>query len=134
MAMPNLKELIERLERAEGPDRELDLEIANALGFMCDRTQAFLAKDYTSSIDAALTLVPEGASLEHLGQFMVLGIDDAPLWQAKIRLRTLKNVHDKKRSDVIGTGLLKSPVIALCIAALKARSALRARSSRGGVR
>lgn len=80
-----LKDLIERLEASHGPDRALDCEIAVAFdvrGDWCSRPlrelvatcgMDWLVKNsesqqstlkalpnYTSSIDAALTLVPEG--------------------------------------------------------------------------
>lgn len=96
-----MKELIERLERATGPDREIDLDIWKALhpdrevsGVWSSGGCRFVAnhdeyskaryetvlrnaswrdrpneadyrhhdelKDYTASLDAALTLVPEG--------------------------------------------------------------------------
>jgi len=45
-------ELIAALEKADGPSGILDMHIANAT----DKPH----REYTSSIDAALTLVPEG--------------------------------------------------------------------------
>lgn len=74
--MTDLLELAERLERATGPDRELDKAIHGLLfpprPVATDEDQpppgfgsGFLSGDYwgsgyTSSIDAAMTLVPEG--------------------------------------------------------------------------
>lgn len=67
-------ELIKRLEAATGPDLELDAEIAMSAG-LAERRNDFvyvmhpvegsthdlwLNVPYTASIDAALTLVPEG--------------------------------------------------------------------------
>lgn len=64
----SIKELIERLERATGPDRELDAAIAQAIGidigyFVRDMRGNFIGVSNnvtipacTSSIDAALTL------------------------------------------------------------------------------
>lgn len=54
-----MTDLINRLERADGPDRELDwaIHIRNGLlgvGMYGDHPH------YTASIDAALMLVPEG--------------------------------------------------------------------------
>lgn len=78
-------ELIERLERAEAPSRELDAEIAALVHVDADGLdfeafpepsgkvtiyfpskvkQAYAAHRYTASIDAALTLVPEGWHVE----------------------------------------------------------------------
>ena len=59
-------ELIERLEKATGPDRELDALIWYAVverpaaGEKIDRDMVNRWPTYTASIDAALTLVPEG--------------------------------------------------------------------------
>lgn len=67
----DLSKLIERVENATGPDRELDLELANVAGWRCDgdwlytpdgAMAAFTADSppaYTSSLDAALALVEE---------------------------------------------------------------------------
>ncbi len=61
-----MKNLIERLERATGPDRDLDIAIGEAVGAADHGWPAYhrpfkdWAKHYTASIDAALTLVPEG--------------------------------------------------------------------------
>jgi hypothetical protein len=63
-----MKELIERLEKAEGPNPELDEAIGQWLvgcGFVSwewfEYGQDGPYLKFTSSIDAALTLVPEGA-------------------------------------------------------------------------
>ncbi|WP_156416620.1 MULTISPECIES: hypothetical protein [unclassified Sphingopyxis] len=59
--------LIERIEAATGPDRELDLDIARLQGVVVlKRNHEDTANyetthwRYTASIDAAMTLVPEG--------------------------------------------------------------------------
>ena len=91
--------IIDKLERADGPDREMDAEIAKAVG-MClhpNKTRTGVQSDtgfdcddcgadswgnrsndgfnrrlsdscpaYTASIDAAMTLVPEGWELHSL--------------------------------------------------------------------
>lgn len=104
-----LLELAERCEKATGPDRVLDGDIAEALGFRVKNvahqviyTHAGLPGStsplrYTASIDAAMTLVPEGAewSLDSAGVYAV--------------------VNHKP-------GAAATPAIALCIAALKARA------------
>lgn len=66
-------ELIARLESADGPSRELDWAIAESLGWTRRQVGQVIAcyapsdphmkagaPRYTASIDAALTLVPEG--------------------------------------------------------------------------
>ena len=54
-------ELIAALEAATEPSWELDAEIARAIG--APVYPDLRAHRYTSSIDAALTLVPEGGGL-----------------------------------------------------------------------
>lgn len=59
-----MKELIERLEAASGPDRMIDQDIQHELK-RCrynaddDTCDDYRAPRYTESVDAALTLVPE---------------------------------------------------------------------------
>ncbi|WP_313194642.1 hypothetical protein [Shinella zoogloeoides] len=61
--MADLSSLIARLEKAEGPSRELDTEIAIALGVIpgrdwwsMDYIKSGILGRYTSSIDAAVSL------------------------------------------------------------------------------
>ena len=107
-------DLIARLEAAEGPSRELDAEIAQIHGWeeghvaneRCwydpDGRMRAAPPAYTSSIDAALTLVPEGR-LWTLGQYVNRSGFMAAL--------------DNQR----GTKAATAP-LALCIASLKART------------
>ena len=111
-----MDELIARLEAAAGPDRELDAAIAGT----DPNTVQWHSEDetprYTASIDAALTLVPEG--LDAPGSF-------------KIERFYLGNGIEKNRACVWdGLGSFSSldtasegatPALAICIAALKAR-------------
>lgn len=63
-----LMELAERCEAAEGPDRELEMDIAEALGLTATnefgdtvfirRGSGFIPLRITASLDAAMTLVP----------------------------------------------------------------------------
>ena len=74
MTHPDTAALLARLTAATGPDRELDAEIyctldptwkakqaptAQATGWVSKGPYTRLAPDYTGSLDAALTLVPE---------------------------------------------------------------------------
>lgn len=63
--------LAARVEQAQGPDRELDAEIARAIGWKESLSGRwwkppggddwnFVLPPFTASLDAALTLVPEG--------------------------------------------------------------------------
>lgn len=76
--MTDISTLIERLENADGPSRELDAEIAVAVhgddysvdenrigyvrvpGFGSVNSSSRPALAFTSSVDAALTLLPKG--------------------------------------------------------------------------
>lgn len=120
--------LLEHLEQAEGPSRELDARIwaeiddrdvrVDEQGRMLGRSRTpphdecvlldkrFGGPRYTESIDAALTLVPEG-------KWWVLNSG-------------VSTPHKLSRAFVgLGEhqtdGLGRKPAIALCIAALKAR-------------
>lgn len=136
-----IEKLIERLEKATGPDRELDGLIAAAtnkdpkckieghhwyfwvddeeLGENC--TAGWMlggeVPEFTKSIDAALTLVPEGQFVNALNQHQ-------NVWRAEVgnAIRSYKG-----RSAIPAN----SPAIALCIACLKAIAALRALSHKG---
>lgn len=144
----DLSELIERLEKATGPDRELDWEIALATGVVCrveaptrdwffkDR-QYFLGAskgerggfghkshegcNYTASIDAAISLVPEQWFLT-LDRY---SISDKPEPNSFTWRVCLKHLHGDLEGDG-PVGLAKTfatsatPAIALCIASLKA--------------
>lgn len=81
--MSNLNELAERVERATGPDRELDGDVCLAFGWTLQKmkgdqrpyyrrpgvTQYYNRTEppaYTSSLDAAMQLVPEGCDAHDL--------------------------------------------------------------------
>ena len=76
MTRQALLDLAVRCEQATGPDRELDAEIAKAVGAkhgpfekvsMETRSVTYydeIATAYSASIDAALTLVPEGCQYQ----------------------------------------------------------------------
>ena len=118
----SLSDLIARLEKATGPDRELDEQIQAAISGATLEKQAdgrsayhrdgfwiSIGKvlPYTSSIDAAMTLVPEGMEKDFTDLYGVarvsVGINAEP-------------------GPFYGTHEGGSLAIALCIAALRARS------------
>lgn len=118
-----LDKLILALQRAEGPSRALDEEIALACGWTRkpDHSCSWLwmrpdgqgwYRDsdtppwFTSSIDAALTLVPEGFWWEVTSPF------------GEVR-RARASIYTK--SNCVGYARHKTPAIAICIAALEAR-------------
>lgn len=131
---PEIEELIARLEKATGPDRELDAEIASAVGW-CPRdgytrqsdnswrspsgdiSGVTWAPQYTASIDAARTLVPENFSFE-LTQSAVEppAMARARLWDWRRGPLAVDPGNEWKSEGN------RPLAIALCIAALKARA------------
>lgn len=126
------QDLIARLEKLPGPDRELDADIFRALGWRSfggifnqqwwegpsgERCKA--VPFFTASIDAALTLVPEGycwLSRSHDGSKNLAGNGSGAGGFA--------NVHANRDDAIFFTAFAATPAIALCIAALKARQSL----------
>lgn len=122
---PYVERLIARLEVAERGNRDLDMDIAKALGFRPIATirgvqihnpaqPAGASWDlpfYTTSIDAALTLLPEGWWLQHLGHNLAG-------WGARIETQGI--------SLPASTHLPRSttPALAICIPALRARTSV----------
>lgn len=122
-----MKDLIERLEKATGPSRELDgalFEIAtgkspyfNTVPYRAGgapQRKMMSVPAYTESIDAALTLVPEGWTVANIGQ------NDSKGWWAELR-RGFQTSYDRVELSNIGLREL-GPAIALCSAALRARA------------
>lgn len=98
-----ITELIAALEAADKPSRELDASIGSLIGTYVGFEPP---PRYTSSIDAALTLLPDGA-MWRLGRHLVP--DDQPEHAYSARVGGPR-YYDHS-----------SPAIALCIAALRAR-------------
>lgn len=108
-----MKDLIERLEKASGPDRELDRDIARASGWFerdgiwyqpidgFDYPNAYVPK-YSASLDASLALVPEG-------------------WEWALYFEGGK-YRAEAGDPLLAIGAeADSPALALCIAFLQAR-------------
>jgi hypothetical protein len=109
--MVDLLALAERCEAAPFQDRKLSCDIGAATGEQFSRA-------FTSSIDAAMTLVPEGF-LWCTGIAENYGDDDnfKPAW-GNVRLPSDSRLQiDVSRNAAI-------PALALCAAALRARAAL----------
>ena len=115
-------ELIAALEKAEGPSRRLDFEIALAAGWEHKNSEHWnglwrrpgsdgwyadseTPPHFTASIDEALTLVPKDTRVSGLGQYRYTSG-----WSVLLR-----------RADCEFVGAGANGAIALCIAALKAR-------------
>lgn len=100
-----MNELIKRLEEAAEGSEELDVAIVREVfGYEKDNP-LWHCLPYTTSLDAALTLVPEGTAIEMTGEAGAEG------WGTR-----LTDDHSKE-TMALSTTL----PLALCIAALKAR-------------
>lgn len=119
-----MNDLIERIEAASGPDRELDAEIAREIGRIpphagyaamddvaWDRGLGYSVPAYTTSIDAALTLVPEGWTIFHFGG----PFNDSPSHATVAGGQPIAFCE--------GDGA--TPALAICAAALKSRAYLK---------
>jgi len=141
MTALSLLSLGERVEKAMGPVRELDFLIAEALSENKDHWEGCRQRQvrwfdmsdwkagdpipvtwewsqplYTASIDAAMSLVPDGLSFEVRSS----GIGDkgqATIWDPM----TQPGLSSHRQWNVKGC---HSPALALCAAALKARASM----------
>ena len=107
-----LLELAERVEAAAGPDLDLDLAIGEAVGSWPAGPGTFkLPKRYSRSLDAAMTLVPEGWLVKHLSQ---LDFDEG--WQCQM----MRPIGYSGPSSIIMADYCRSAAFALTAAALRA--------------
>lgn len=118
-----MEELIARLEKADAGSRSLDWDIhlrdgPDGVGAYGDHPA------YTTSLDAALTLVPSDVDYVHIlvnrpGAFMVYTAptESTNTGKAAVGRLVTSDPHD---SHTISAA---TPALALCIAALKARQA-----------
>ena len=133
MAEIDLEALAARVEKLEGQDREADYEIACAIGVAQMRGQfcysmhpvagstndMHAAAPYTASLDAALTLVPEG--------WRLYAVDASIDGRFYVSLRgPIIPCNDPDREGIIGVpsmaaGCANSLALAMCSAALRAR-------------
>jgi hypothetical protein len=117
-------ELAERCERAAGPDREIDMEIYRSLDHAIEQSwphwnkeqQDMVTPEYTTSLDAALTLVPEGHDIK-ITQASGPGRSD---WYGNCKLR------NDWGDGICHKGNAASGALALCASALRARAAMNA--------
>lgn len=133
----NVTDLIERLEKATGPDRELDGDIAAALKLHpkgwrrgvkeASATASWWSKDdrdrydappVTKSIDAALTLVLEGWSWNVTGGD--LSAEGKP-YACIASKDVIGGPEPWLEERDVKEATASTPAIALCIAALRAR-------------
>ena len=120
-----MNNLIEKLEQAPEGSRELDVAIWNAT--CADNPLARVTTlpaghhHYTTSIDAALTLVPEGWMIASISKFIRRG-------EKRSGVMLIRTGDAEKQLEQLADpwGALprteaSTPALALCIAALKAR-------------
>lgn len=126
-----MQDLIKRIEAAEGPDRESDAEIALAKGWVRrDNSDDWFyppsspvlhhkseLPNFTSSIDEAMTLVPEGWRVQ-LSDWDDDHLRSIGPWQAILTAPGARQLVSEwsPRCDHAST-----PALALCAAALRAR-------------
>ena len=119
--------LADRIEGLAGPDREVDAEIAKAVGTLHgpeeivdfeSRSVVYIdeqARPYTASIDAAMTLLPDNcgyALRKSIGLSPLVSLQlDGDGWQID---RTVDGWTDWHRGA--------TPALALCAAAIRART------------
>ena len=117
--------LSDRVAAASGPDRELDLAIERAVGTYTafshyrlgdDDCEEYVPTRYTASIDAAMTLVPEGCGV-YLNRYWTVQ-HDGPVWSAELAFGGIPD--DPRR--VFDCFDAATPALALTSAALKARN------------
>lgn len=113
-----MHDLLERLSATTKPDRELDcriwLTVTSGLDFYVMRSRLpnfydWSAPYYTSSLDAATLLVPQG------WQWMIVTDDGAAVFK-----RNANNGF-----GVIEDGNAATPVLSLCVAALKVHARMK---------
>lgn len=112
--MENLLELAERCEKAEGPSDTLDVELT--LAVFPDSYPAPKLMRYTASLDAALTLVPEGylwTAATYRAE------EDAPPYYADCM--SPETFSGAEWGEAF-TGQANGPALGLCAAALRARA------------
>lgn len=134
-----LLRLAELCEQASGPDRELDAEIAHAVGIRIQTISRSVLADpfgkssamrevsdstalsYTASLDAAMSLVPdlEAAEAGYSDIFWRLGNDGEGGNPADFKAEVLIcSMFTSKRFAATAI----TPALALCAASLRARS------------
>lgn len=135
--MTDLMELASRVDAGEGPDRELDADIQDAVrlgGYKADRdgcsgrlcgTMTRMASNgdgvewkplpaFSASLDAAMTLIPEN------WPEINISTDAGGKWRADLGRETENGVYENEIQ--VATAFAATPALALCCAALRARA------------
>lgn len=114
-----LNELIERLEKATGPDVALDHAIAFALG---DNFRASWKPEVTGDLNRAIQLVPKGMSWI-IATEVILLTKDRNGAESKNCCAMVIDGASGPYIDLQHAEFAPTTALALCIAALKARQA-----------
>lgn len=110
--MSDRLKLAEELEAAEGPNFDLEMRIFRAVNPQA--TSRSVPPNYTASIDAAMTLVPEGWESIELRR-----TDDGE-WRAALAGNDAHFMAEDPDEFFVESGNHATPALALCAAALKA--------------
>lgn len=127
MTAAELIALAERVERLQGPCRETDAKIAEAIGLCIGRCgghpQDGRLPHFTSSLDAAMSLVPErwrnwssDSSVKGWTRWMLAG--------PRNRWIVSETGEREAGNDWYQQGIARTPALALTAAALRARAAM----------
>jgi len=108
--------LAERVEALDGPNRNLDADIMRATGLGGLKAD-YAPHPYTASIDAALTLVPEGWAVE---RWQIWPGEPSTLDLLETKRSGDQWVRDGWQGKV--DACAATPALALCAAALRARA------------
>lgn len=133
--MSELLELAARCEAAVGPSKTLDVAIADALGLKTlngmgravylhnSPKGSFAPPRYSASLDAAMTLIEQGELCVRFG------------WNtnpdAKLLSGAVAAILYADFSGTVAEGEGKTPPLAICAAALRARASTTPENSRG---
>ena len=120
-----LLELAERCEAASGPDVVLAQDIADYAESIGLLSIGMRIPDYTASLDAAMTLVPEGFVVK-LEAWPAHGDTPAKasieLWGTSEKRWGRDLIWGHGSEDVTAKADASTPALALCAAALRARA------------
>lgn len=131
-----LLKVADRLAAADGPDRDMNVEIAQALGLSVgyagtgmipfDEETGNPLPNWVFSLDDAFTLVPEGLSASATRQGNLRGAAEIWRWVPEKYAEMYGGPEELRRRNGsfahqnVGAA---TPALALCIAALRARAA-----------
>lgn len=122
--MTNANTLADRVEGAEGPSYALDCEIARAINPQA--TSQTVPPAYSASLDAAMTLVPEGwqCGFEMHGCYDQVDRPEAWCWPYSSDFEPdWRDGNEGYRSNPHGyRAVAATPALALVAAALRARN------------